>query len=148
MAVEEDPQEAGIGTLLVEAGAGGGGGRGGGREGERGGGEGEEGGGAGVLNSENLLAVQSHIEDELSQTNREIGGGYVGVVPRGQLHLSRALHAHRGKKLLQDLHNLESTATKKAMVRFRGAREKGAMIFMEYLAYSEEATMVNPLDLL
>ena len=42
MAVEGDPQEAGIGTLLVEAGAGGGEGRGGGREGERGGGEGEE----------------------------------------------------------------------------------------------------------
>ena len=45
MAVEEDPQGAGIGTLLVEAVAGGGGGRRGGREGERGGGEGEEGGG-------------------------------------------------------------------------------------------------------
>ena len=44
MAVEEDPQGAGIGTLLVEAGAGGGGGRRGGREGKRSGGEGEEGG--------------------------------------------------------------------------------------------------------
>ena len=63
-------------------------------------------------------------------------------------YISRAPSTHRGKKLLQDLHNLESTATKKAMVRFRGAREKGAMIFVEYLAYSEEATMVNPLDLL
>ena len=95
-----------------------------------------------------MLAVQSHIENELSKTNREIGGGCVGVVPRGQLHLSRALHAHRGKKILQDLHNLESTATKKAMVRFRGAREKGTMIFVEWLGFSEEATMVNPLDLL
>ena len=72
----------------------------------------------------------------------------MGVVPRGQLHLSRALHAHRGKMLLQDLHNLESTATKKAMVRFRGAREKGAMVFVECLGFSKEATMVNPLDLL
>ena len=42
LAAEEDPQGRGIGTLLVEAGAGGGGGRGGGeregRGGERGGG--------------------------------------------------------------------------------------------------------------
>ena len=46
LAVEEDPQERGIGTLLVEAGAG---------EGEeQGEGEGREGGGgASVLNSEN-----------------------------------------------------------------------------------------------
>ena len=47
MTVEEDPQGAGIGTPLVEAGAGGGWGAGG-REGERGGGEGEEGGGGGI----------------------------------------------------------------------------------------------------
>ena len=72
----------------------------------------------------------------------------MGVVPRGQLHLSRALHAHRGKKLLKDLHNLENTATKKAVVRFRGAREKGAMIVVECLGFPKEATMVNPLDLL
>ena len=72
----------------------------------------------------------------------------MGVVPRGYLHLSRALHAHRGKKLLQDLHSLESTATKKAMVRFRGAREKGTMIFVECLGFSKEATIVNPRDLL
>ena len=69
----------------------------------------------------------------------------MGVVQRGQLHRSRALHARRGKKLLQDLHNLESTATKKAMVRFRGAREKGAMIFVECLGFSQEDTMVDPL---
>ena len=48
MAVEEDPQGAGIGTLLVEAGAGRGGGWGRGRKGERGGEEGEERGGGGV----------------------------------------------------------------------------------------------------
>ena len=51
----------------------------------------------------------------------------VGVVPRVQAKLLRALHAHRGKKLLQDLQTQESAATKRAMVRFRGAREKGAM---------------------
>ena len=50
LAAEKDPQEIGIGTLLVEAGAGGGGGRGEGRE--RGGGE-MKGVGAGVLDSEN-----------------------------------------------------------------------------------------------
>ena len=55
----------------------------------------------------------------------------MGVVPRVQSKLSRALHAHRGKKLLQDLQTQESAATKRAMVRFRGPREKGAMAFVE-----------------
>ena len=40
---------------------------------------------------------------KLSQTNRGVGGVCVGVIPRVQSKLSRALHAHRGKKLLQDL---------------------------------------------
>ena len=52
----------------------------------------------------------------------------VGVVPRVKSKLSRALHAHRGKKLLQDLQTQESAAMKRAIVRFRGAREKGAML--------------------
>ena len=49
--MEEDPRGRGIGTPLVQAGAG----RGGGREGGRGGGGGEEwgSGGAEVLDSEN-----------------------------------------------------------------------------------------------
>ena len=55
----------------------------------------------------------------------------MGVVPRVQSKLTRVLHAHRGKKLLQDHQNLESAAMKRAMVRFRGAREKGAMSFVE-----------------
>ena len=76
---------------------------------------------------ENLLATQPGREIELSQTNRGVGGVCVGVVPRVQLQLLRALHAHIGKKLLQDLLNLESTAMKRAMVRFRKAREKGVM---------------------
>ena len=70
------------------------------------------------------MATQSDREIELSQTNRGVGGVCVGVVPRVQSKLSRALHAHRGKKLLQDLQTQESAATKRAMVRFRGAREK------------------------
>ena len=69
----------------------------------------------------------------------------MGVVPRVQSKLSRALHAHRGKKLLQDLQTQESAAPKRAMVRFRGAREKGAMAFVECLGFSQENTMEGPL---
>ena len=82
---------------------------------------------------------------ELSQTNRGVGGVCVGVVPRVQSKLSRALHAHREKKLLQDLQTQESAATKRAMVRFRGARENGAMAFVECLGFSQEDTMEGPL---
>ena len=146
LAPEEDPQGRGIGILLVEAGAGGGGGRGGG--GERGGGGrgGRGGGGVGQREQwEDPMATQSDREIELSQTNRGVGGVCVGVVPRVQSKLSRALHAHRGKKLLQDLQTQESAATKRAMVRFRGAREKGAMAFVECLGFSQEDTMGGPL---
>ena len=91
------------------------------------------------------MATQSDREIELSQTNRGVGGVCVGVVPRVQSKLSRALHAHRGKKLLLDLQTQESKATKRAMVRFRGAREKGAMAFVECLGFSQEDTMEGPL---
>ena len=79
------------------------------------------------------MASQPDGEIELSQINRGVGGVCVGVVPRVQSKLSRALHAHRGKKLLQDLQTQESAPTKRAMVRFRGTREKGAMAFVECL---------------
>ena len=69
----------------------------------------------------------------------------MGVVPRVQSKLSRALHAHRGKKLLQDLQTQESAATNRAMVTFRGAREKGAMAFVECLGFSQEDAMEGPL---
>ena len=69
----------------------------------------------------------------------------MGVVPRVQSKLSRALHAHRGKKLLQDPQTQESAAKKRAMVRFRGAREKGAMAFVECLGFSQEDMMEGPL---
>ena len=91
------------------------------------------------------MATQSDREIELSQTNRGVGGVCVGVVPRVQSKLSRALHAHRGKKLLQDRRTQESVAKKRAMVRFRGAREKGAMAFVECLGFSQEDTMEGPL---
>ena len=144
LAAEEDPQGRGIGTLLVEAGAGGGEGRGRGRGG--GGRRGHRGGG--VRQQEQLedpLATQSDGGMELSQTNRGVGGVCVGVVPRVQSKLSRALHAHRGKKLLQDLQTSESVPMKRALVRFRGAREKGAMAFVECLGGSQEDTMEGPL---
>ena len=137
---------AALQTLLVEAGAGGGEGVGEGRErrgGERGGRGGE---GVGQREQwEDPLATQPDREIELSQTNRGVGGVCVRVVPRAQSKLSRALHAHRGKKLLQDLQTQESAAKKRAMVRFRGAREKGAMVFIERVGFSQEDTMEGPL---
>ena len=149
LAAEEDPQGRGIGTLLVEAGAGGGGGGGEGRErgeGERGGEGGRGGGGIGQREQwEDPMATQSDREIELSQTNRGVGGVCVGVVPRVQSKLSRTLHAHHGKKLLQDLQTQESAAMKRAMVRFRGAREEGAMVFVECLGFSQQDTMEGPL---
>ena len=143
LAAEEDPQGRGIGTLLVEAGAGG---EGGGERGAGGGRGGRGGGGVGQREQwENPMSTQSDREIELSQTNQGFGGVCVGVVPRVQSKLSRALHAHRGKKLLQDLQTQESAATKRAMVRFRGVREKGAMAFVECLGFSQEDTMEGPL---
>ena len=91
------------------------------------------------------MATQPDREIELDQTNRRAGGVCVGVVPRVQSKLSRALHAHRGKKLLQDLQTQESVAMKIAMVRFKGAREKGALAFVECLGVSQEDTMEGPL---
>ena len=93
---------------------------------------------------EDPLATQPEREIDLSQTNRGVGGVCVGVVPRVRSKLFRALHAHRGKKLLQDLQTQENTIMKRAMVRFRGAREKGAMAFVEYLGVSQEDTMKGP----
>ena len=69
----------------------------------------------------------------------------MGIVPRVQSKLSHALHVHRGKKLLQDLQTQESTTIKRAMVRFRGAREKGAIAFVECLGVSQEDTTEGPL---
>ena len=92
------------------------------------------------------MATQPDREIELSQTHRGVGGVCVGVVPRVQSKLSRALHAHRGKKLLRDLQTQESVAMKRAMVRFRGAREKGAMAFVECLGFSQEDTREGPLS--
>ena len=123
----------------------------GGRRGEgREGGGGERGGHGGVgfgqrEQWEDPLATQPDREIELSQTNRGVGGVCVGIVRRVQSKPSRALHAHHGKKLLRDLQTQESAAMKRAIVRFRGAREKGAMAFVECLGFSQEDTMEGPL---
>ena len=96
----------------------------------------------------NLRNIHTYIHAYIHtyiQTNRGVGGLCVGVVPRIQSKLSRALHAHLGKKLLQDLQTQESTAMKRAMVRFRGAREKCAMAFVECLVFSQEDTTEDPL---
>ena len=85
--------------------------------------------------------IPARWEIELSQTNRGVEGVCVGVVPRVQSRLSRALHAHCGKKLVQDLQTQESAAMERAMGRFRGAREKGAMAFLACLGVSQEDTM-------
>ena len=90
---------------------------------------------------EDLLVTRPECENELSQTNRSVRGVFVGVVPRVQSILSRALHAHRGKKFLQSLLNVVSTTIKRAIVKFRAAREKGAMGFLECLGVSQQDTM-------
>ena len=90
------------------------------------------------------MATQPDGEIELNQTNRGVGGVCVGVVPRVQSKLSRALHAHRGKKTLQDLQTPKSAAMKRAMVRFKGAQED-VMAFVECLGFSQEDTMEGPL---
>ena len=118
LAAEEDPHGRGIGTLLVGAGAGEGWGegRGGEREERWGEGGGRGGGGVGQREQwEDPLATQPDREIEPSQTNRGVGGVCVGVVPRVESTLSRALHAHRGTKLLQNLQTQESAAKKKAL---------------------------------
>ena len=69
----------------------------------------------------------------------------MGVVHRVQSKLSCALHAHCGKKLLQGLQNLDNTTMKRAMAKFRGARENGAMAFVGCLEVSQEDTMGGPL---
>ena len=90
------------------------------------------------------MVTQPDTENELSQTNRGVGRVCADAVPRVQSKLSRALYAHRGKKLLQYLQTQESAAMKRAMVRFRGARENGAMAFVECLGVLQEDTMEGP----
>ena len=121
-----------IGTPLVEAGAGAGGGWG--REGGK-----EDGGGDGRWHVsccveqrkqwEDPWATQLDGENELSQTDRGIRVVSVGFLPRVRSKLSCALHAHRRKKLQK----LDNMAMKRAMIKFRGAREKVSTALLECL---------------
>ena len=91
------------------------------------------------------MATQPDRGNELSKTNRGVERVCVRVVLRVQSKLLRAVHAHRGKKLLQDVQNLENTAMERAMVRFRAARGMGAMTVVECLGVLQEDTMEGPL---
>ena len=111
---------------------------------------GEEGGHGGGCDeqreqSEDPLATHPDGEIELKQTNRGAGGVCVRIIPRVQSKLSRALHAHRGKTLLQDLQTLASAVMNRAMVRFKVMQEEGAMAFVECPEVSQEDTMEGPL---
>ena len=51
---------------------------------------------------------------------------------------SRAPSTHTvGRSSCKIYKTQESASTKRAMVRFRGAREKGAMAFVEYVGFSQ-----------
>ena len=62
-------------------------------------------------------------------------------MPRVQFKLWRVLHAHRGAELLEGIRNQDNDRSKRAMVRFREAREKGAIAFVQCLGVSNEEKM-------
>ena len=77
------------------------------------------------------MATQSDREIELSQTNRGVGGVCVELYLASN-QSSRAPSTHTvGRSSYKISKPQKSAATKRAMVRFRGAREKGAMAFVD-----------------
>ena len=138
LAMEEDHQGRGIGTLLNKAEA---------RKWMgRGGQEREEGRGVEQREQwEDPLTTQPNRESEPGETNRYVRGVCVGVVPYVLSKLSCALHAHRGKTLLQDLQNLENTAMKNYGKVKGSTGEKDALKVVEYLRVSHEDAMEGPL---
>ena len=86
------------------------------------------------------------MENVLSLTNGSVRGECVRVLSRVQSKFSTALVSHRGKKLLQDLLNLDNTTIKRAMVGFRGQREKSAIpSICRMPGVSQEHTMKDSL---
>ena len=77
---------------------------------------------------------------ESNPTNGLVRAACVEVVSCVQSKLSCTLHAPRGAKLLEDLRKQDSSTTKKAM-----AREKGAMALVGCTVISQEDTMDAPL---
>ena len=81
----------------------------------------------------------------LNERNRIIRGVCVGVVPRGQSNISRALDAHRGKKLLQDLQTLDNATIKRSILWIKEEKEKSARTSMEYLeVFQKYNTRLRP----
>ena len=66
-------------------------------------------------------------------------------MPRVHSKLSSVLHAHRGANLFEDLRNEKDYRSKRAIVRFREARVKGTMAFLECLGISNEDKMEGSL---
>ena len=60
-----------------------------------------------------------------------------GVVPRVQSNPTRALHACRGMKLLEHHRNQKIKIMQESNDRFRRARKKGAMAFLECMVISQ-----------
>ena len=75
------------------------------------------------------METQPEKENQLIKNSRSSRGVRMGVMPRVQSNLLRALHMNRKKKLLKDLLILHTTAIKRATVRFRGVQEMGAESF-------------------
>ena len=71
------------------------------------------------------------------KTTRTMGGSVDNSAQRVVPHVQ--------SKLSQDLRNLDNTTMKRAMVKFRGARDRGAIAFVEYLGVSQEDTREGPL---
>ena len=69
----------------------------------------------------------------------------MGVVPRAQSKLLHVPHARRGNRLLQNPQNLDNAIMKRDTLRCRGAREKGAIVSVEFKRVSQEDTMEPPL---
>lgn len=101
LAVEEGPQENGIGALLVQArvkGGGNEGNEGGRRKGDR------RGRAGGAMKNRNNKTILNYRKNEWSQPkdNRSTPEGCVGGIPQVQSKLMRVLHAPRGNEPLED----------------------------------------------
>ena len=91
---------------------------------------------------EDLLATQADREIELSQTNRGVGGVCVGVVPRVQSKLPRALQWEEAPARSP---NPKKCGDEESYGKVQGTREDGAMTFVECLEVSQEDTREGPL---
>ena len=132
LVVKENSRGRNIGTLLVAAGAD--------IEGRQGGGGGTE-----QRNHwEDWLVTRLRWESELSQINPSVREVCVGAASLLRSNLSRAHDVRNGKKLLQELQTLDSTTTRRALVRFKRAWEKGDRTFVKCLGSSKKTRCRAP----